>query len=499
MSGNVEETLRLQFGTAANTISTQWLELHARESQDPRLMRADGSPRLIAFEAKDRVQKRRVAANATKRPRVADIQEQAAWTGNVQVYDQSEAEPVDSASNDNGLWNWSRLHANNLFEVDEFRAHMPLHNFYEGYAVSKDGSISNSTFEAAEERIRGVLEECDRLRFVQTLVDMDSSWGGFAHEILTYVSEECPSAVVVTFANDWTYPLADQSIESVFALTPDNRDKVKNEARKRINIASALGLLSEVSTLLVPIAMSDVSLPRASRFAHLHGVSSESCAQMGTIAATAIDLALSAYRHKSVYEVVEGVVPSRKIMELAARFPFEGNPVELLDAISNQSEVSTPQDDPLANASLLPAIPERAALRSRYEEDQDDDDEASSTDGKVFYRRFHLRGSFPDYSSSLYDSIQRVRSTKCVVQWTSDARVELSSSYRIPALAGARVDAVSQLSTSSRIGAYVDHVTQLLESADKRVLYEFTRSGMNPDAVEDLHAALGGISDAYQE
>ncbi|KAF1319422.1 Myotubularin-like protein, partial [Globisporangium splendens] len=477
MSGNVEETLRLQFGTAANTIGTQWLELHAREHQD----------------------RRRVTPNATKRPRVADIQEQAAWTGNVQVYDQSEAEPVDSASDNNGLWNWSRLHVSNLFEVDEFRAHIPLHNFYEGFAVSKDGNISNSTFEAAEERIRGVLEECDRLRFVQTLVDMDSSWGGFAHEMLTYVSEECPSAVVATFANDWTYPLADQSIESVFALTPDNRDKAKNEARKRINIASALGLLSEVSTLLVPIAMSDVSLPRASRFAYLHGVAPENCAQMGTIAATAIDLALSAYRHRSVYEVVEGVVPSRKLMELAARFPFEGNPVELLDAISNESDVSTPQDDPLANVSLLPAIPERAALRNRYEDDEDDDVEASSTGAKVFYRRFHLRGSYPDYSSSLYDAIHRTRSAKCVVQWTSDARLELPSSYRVPALAGACVDAVSQLSTSSRIGAYVGHVAQLLESADKRVLYEFTRSGMNPDALEDLHAALGAISDAYQE
>lgn len=41
MSGNVhEETLRLQFGTASNTIGTQWLGLRAHDQQDVRAAQA---------------------------------------------------------------------------------------------------------------------------------------------------------------------------------------------------------------------------------------------------------------------------------------------------------------------------------------------------------------------------------------------------------------------------------------------------------------------------
>lgn len=417
----------------------------------------------------------------------------------MEVYDQSQTEPA-VASADTGLWNWASFNESNLFEVNEFRAHMPLHNFYEGYGVAKDGSVSNATFDAAEERLRAVLEECDHLRFVQSLVDMDSSWGGFAHEMLTYISEECPSAVVVTFANDWTYPLADQSTESVFALTPDNRDKVKNEARKRINVASALSLLSEVSTLLVPIAMSQSSLP-ATRFANLQ-IDRENCAEVSSVVATAIELALSAYRKKSVYEVVEGVLPGMKVMELAASFPFTGNPTELLNRITLETEVSLRTDDVLEQGSLLPAIPETIVNR-RYE-DEDDNSDAENDNGasdKVFYRRFHLHGSFASgvtSLSSLSDAIDRVRSSKCAVQWTPTA-FNLPSSYRVRSLADTSMDAVSQLSASRRVGSYLRHVMRDVQLADKRVLFEFTRAGMNPDALEDLDAALGTLREAYAQ
>lgn len=412
------------------------------------------------------------------------------------MYDQSQAEPAIT-NVDTGLWNWASFNESNLFEVNEFRAHMPLHNFYEGYGVAKDGSISNGTFDAAEERLRGVLEECDHLRFVQSLVDMDSSWGGFAHEMLTYISEECPSAVVVTFGNDWTYPLADQSTESVFALTPDNRDKAKNEARKRINVASALSLLSEVSTLLVPIAMSQSSLP-ASRFANLH-LDHNNCAEISSVAATAIELALSAYRKRSVYEVVEGVLPGMKVMELAASFPFTSNPTELLNRITHETEVSLRTDDVLNQCSLLPATPDTVVKR-RYEDEDDNSDDENEGD-KVFYRRFHLHGSFASGMtslSSLSDAIDRVRSPKCAVQWTPTA-FNLPSSYLIRSLADASVDAVSQLLASRRVGSYLQHVMRDVQLADKRVLFEFTRAGMNPDALEDLDAALGTLRDAYQQ
>lgn len=100
----------------------------------------------------------------------------------MQVYDQSN---VVERRADDGLWSWERLDERNLFEVDEFRSHMSLHSFYEGRLAVNKGNIGNATLERAEDRVRTVLETCDRLRVVQSLVDMDSSWGGLAHEVMT--------------------------------------------------------------------------------------------------------------------------------------------------------------------------------------------------------------------------------------------------------------------------------------------------------------------------
>lgn len=478
---------------------------HTHTPQQAGLLRADGRPRVIAFEAKDRVQRRR--ALPAKRPRAAELQEHAAWTGNVQVYDQSaHDELASSGAPDAGLWSWASCDDSHLFEVHEFRAHMALHNVFEGGAGS-GGAVARATFDAAEERVRGELEACDRLRLVQSLVDMDSSWGGFAHEVLTYVSEECPSAVIATFGTDWAYPLADASgLSALFdgISSSSNRDRAKVEARRRINLGASLSLLSEVSTLLVPIAMaSENSLP-LSRFRHLRGLDRSSCAEMSTVAATAMEFALAAYRQPmSAYEIVAGVQPSMKVMELAASFPFDGNPEELLRRIANETEVSaaqqTEQDDVLEDQfSLLPAIPDAAAKRGRYEDEENEDDDEDTADReRVFYRRLHLHGTFSVSSpSSLNSTIDRIRSSSCVAQWTPST-LQLPSSYRISGLADCSIDAVSQLSTSSRVGRYLRHVARGVQSADKRVLFEFTRAGMSPDALEDMSATLDALGDAY--
>lgn len=429
-------------------------------------------------------------------------------TGNVQVYDQSIAEPATSgsAADDSGLWSWSHCDESNLFEVSEFRAHMPLHNFYEGYSTAKDGSVAPATLDAAEERLRTVLEQCDRLRCIETLVDMDSSWGGFAHELLTYVADECPRAVVATFGTDWAYPLADQSAASVFALTPDSRDRAKADARRRLNISSSLSVLADVSTLLVPLAMASSSLPRT-RFGHLR-VDRARCRDVSTLAATAIELALSAHRALSAYDIVDGVMPSRKVLALAAAFPFDRDPVELLTNIERASEQPTAHeasesDVIMDQCSLLPAVAERTST-ARGEDDGDsdsDDERAHSRHTKVFARRVHLRGSFGatlESPTSLARAIERVRSAQCVVQWTPRA-LELPASYSLArdSLAGAAVDAVAQLAATTDVGRYLHDVKQRVQRVDKRVLFEFTRAGMNPDALEDLDESLGALRDAY--
>lgn len=467
----MEETLRLQFGTASTTIGTQWLALQ----------QANGvakTPHLLAFEAKGRVRRQTRAAPKQQ-------EDTTTWGGNVHVYDQSGAEPVNESSN-NGLWSWGSLSEHNLVEVDEFRPHMPLHNFYEGHAVSNGGNIGNTTMEHAEDRVRTVLEACDQLRLVQGLVDMDSSWGGLAHEMMTYVAEECPGAVIMAAGNDWSYPMAADDEDAMFRAEQNARDRTKTEARKRINVASSVALLSEVSHLLVPVAMSSNSLPSA-RFSQL-GLNRSSCGEVATLVATALELALSAHRGQPAYELLEGFRISRKVVELAASFPYISDPTLVLRCISESvtREVgrNSSTQDPFQNFSLLPAI--QQAVR----------DEAGSN--KTFYRRLHLRGSFSS-NSSLRSAIDTfpVSPRDVALRWSDASPLELPDTYRLQTLQSSSVDGISQLALSSRTGKYLSTLAQRVAKNDKRTLYEFTSAGMSPDAPEELVSTLAAMGDAY--
>ncbi|KAG6963338.1 hypothetical protein JG687_00006618 [Phytophthora cactorum] len=445
----MEDTLRLQFGTAATTIGTQWVALQ----------QANGvvkTPHVLAFEAKGRV--RRQIRSTPKQQK-----DPMTWGGNVQVYDQSGAESATGSSN-NGLWSWGRLNEHNLVEVDEFRPHMPLHNFYEGHAVSNGGNVGNTTLENAEDRVRTVLETCDQLRLVQGLVDMDSSWGGLAHEMMTYVAEECPGAVIMVVGNDWSYPMATDDEDAVFRAEPNVRDRTKIEARKRINVASSMALLSEVSHLLVPVAMSSSSLPK---------------------------LALSAHRGRSAYEIMEGLQPSTKVVELAASFPYSTDPTFLLQRISesvtNEVDRKSLTEDPFQNYSLLPAI--QQAERRGLEEGHTN---------KTSYRRLHFRGSFNSNSSlrAAIDSFP-VSPRDVALRWSDAFPLKLPETYRLQTLQSSSVDGISQLALSSRTGEYLSNLAQRAAKSDKRTLYEFTTAGMSPDAPEELASALAGMGDAY--
>ncbi|KAL3672927.1 hypothetical protein V7S43_002229 [Phytophthora oleae] len=466
----MEETLRLHFGTASTTIGTQWLALQQANG-------VTEAPHVLAFEAKGRV-RRQIRAKPKQQ------EDPTTWGGGVQVYDQSGAEPV-SGSNNDGLWSWSRLKEHNLVEVDEFRPHMPLHNFYEGHSVSNGGNIGNKTLEDAEDRVRTVLETCDQLRLVQGLVDMDSSWGGLAHEMLTYVAEECPGAVVMVVGNDWTYPMATDDEDAVFRVGPNVRDRTKVETRKRVNLASSMALLSEVSNLLVPVGMSPSSLP-SSRFAQL-GFNRSSCAAVSTVVATALELAMSAHRGQLAYGIMEGLQPSMKVVELAASFPHTADPATLLQCISesitNEVGRNSAVENPFQNSSFLPAFQQPVA------------DEKHSN--KVFYRRLHFRGfSTNSRLSSLIDSFP-VSPRDVALRWTDASPLKVPETFCLEMLQNSTVDGISQLKLSSQTGEYLSAMAQRVAKSDKRTVYEFTRAGMSPDAPEELAATLSAMSDAY--
>ncbi|KAK1940597.1 hypothetical protein P3T76_008048 [Phytophthora citrophthora] len=464
-----EETLCLQFGTASTTIGTQWLALQ----------QANGgarTPHVLAFEAKGRVRRE---IQATTRQQ----QDPTTWGGGVQVYDQSGTEPVTGSGND-GLWSWRRLKEQNLVEVDEFRPHMPLHNFYEGQSVSNGGNIGNKTLEDAEDRVRTLLETCDQLRLVQGLVDMDSSWGGLAHEMLTYVTEECPGAVTMVVGNDWTYPLATDDEDAVFRVQENVRDRTKIEARKRVNLASSMVLLSEVTNLLIPVAMSPSSLP-SSRFAHL-GFDRSNCADVSTVVATALELAISTHRGQTAYGILEGLQPSMKIVELAASFPHTEDAATLLqsinESVANEVGRISEAENPFENSSLLPALQSVADEKHPY---------------KVFYRRLHFRGF--STNSKLRSVIDRfpISPRNVALHWTDANSLNLPETYRLQMLQNSSVDGISQFALSSQIGEYLSATAQRVAKSDKRTVYEFTRAGMSPDAPEELASTLSAMSDAY--
>ncbi|CAI5713122.1 unnamed protein product [Peronospora destructor] len=422
----MEETLRLQFGTAATTIGTQWLAL--QEANEVRK-----TPHVLSFEAKGRVQRQIRAA-----PKQRDGH--TTWDEDVQVYDQSRAEPV---AND-GLWSWGRLQEHNLVEVDEFRQHMPLHNFYEGHAVSNGGNIENATLEEAEDRVRTVLEACDQLTMVQGLVDMDSSWGGLAHEIMTYIAEECPGVLTVVVGNNWSYPMATDDKDALFRVAPIVRDRTKVEARN------------------------------------------------ATVVATALEQSISTHRGRPAYEMMEGFHSSRKVVEVCASFPHTTDPTTLLqsihDGVTNEVRCNNSMnDDPFHNCSLLPSIQQRSG-RPVHEDNTD----------KTYYRRLRFRGAFTGYPSlrSTIDTY-RISTRDIALHWSDTSPLRLPPTYRLQMVQNSSVDAISQLVLSSRTGIYLRTIADLVAKSDKRTLFEFTRAGMSPDALKELEATLAGMGDAY--
>ncbi|KAG7399069.1 hypothetical protein PHYBOEH_009759 [Phytophthora boehmeriae] len=467
----MEETLRLEFGTASTALGTQWTALQRSNG-------VANPPHVLSFEAKNRIRRRFP-------PKPKPQEDATTWTGGVQVYDQSG--PDLAPAQDDALWDWSLRSERNLVEVDEFRPHLPMHNFYEGYAASNGGNISTLTLENGQDRVRAVLETCDQLRLVQGLVDMDSSWGGLAHEMLTYTREECPGAVVMVVGNDWSYPLASDDSDAVFRVASDERDRSKIEARKKVNVASSVALLSEVSTLFVPVAMAPGSLSSSS-FPQLR-FDRSSYGDVGSVVATALEVAMSAHRGKPAYEMLEGLQPSMKVVELAASLPFADDPTVLLqrinESISNEVSSKRQEDDPFQKCSLLPSVTTQ---------------QRQVHPGKVHYRRLHFRGPFSAFSSlrSAIDS-SPMSPRDVTLQWSETSPLVLPESHRVQALQGVSIDAVSQLSLSSRVGNYLSILAQRVSKNDKRTFFEFTRAGMSPDAPEELAATLAAMGDAYSE
>lgn len=393
-----------------------------------------------------------------------------AWNGAVQICDQTESS-ISSSTKNEGLWNWDVFSDTHLCEINEFRPYLPLHNYYDGQSVSMDGCITMTTMETIEEKMRSILEACDNLRFVQALVDMDSSWGGLACSVLAYLNEECPHAVVAVFGNDCPYPLPDSYEDNGYSPDPTCQDQSKVFARRRINLAASLTSLSEYSSIMIPIAMA----PTSRRY---HTPQSSSYCYTSFVSASAIELALAPFRTKSVYQLLEGIIPSMKIMELGARIPLVGDPSLLIDEATAHSD----SEQLLWNASsFLPGWKAPLHLGSHL--------------SRPRFRRVHLRGPFTE-STLLPQALERIQTQNVVVDWSP-------SPFALPSPTnGAQtktvVPAAAQLTLSHQVGEYLEHLATDLPSAmNGRVLYEFLQAGMNVDAMNEFQSQLLQYKDEY--
>ncbi|GLE01594.1 hypothetical protein PINS_up010424 [Pythium insidiosum] len=398
--------------------------------------------------------------------------------GRVQVFDQS-SEPSTEPEHNNALWNWSRFSERNLVEIDEFRPHMALHNVYEGRS-GRDGSLSAVTQDAVEDRLRGVLEECDNLRLVEALVDLDSAWAGLADDVLTYLNEECASAVVATFANDWRYPLREQLDENLFLADPSGRDRTKIEARRRLNLATAVTSLVEHSSVVVPLAMAADTRQYGGVSGRSRGVSSNSeLVATASVVATALEIAMSTYHRRDapLDSLVEGVLPRTKLFALTAEAPLSISPLALTTASGSGSSMELLQWQ--RRHSLLPHTRTSPAAAANS---------SSSSGGGARLRHLYLRGAFERWTM-LEHALERIEDEQLVVQWNPQP---LRPTASAPA-----VDAAAELAQSPCVGAYLSRLASDVARCDRRVMFQYVDAGMNVDAITEMHAELHDLRDAY--
>ncbi|KAJ8558785.1 hypothetical protein ON010_g8665 [Phytophthora cinnamomi] len=257
--------------------------------------------------------------------------------------------------------------------------------------------------------------------------------------------------------------MASDDDDAVFRVAAEERDRTKIEGRRRVNVAS-----SDSTGRTAP-------KPRS-------------------VVATALEVTMSAYRTRPAYEILEGFQPTMKVAELAASFSHSSDPTILLQRISESSTAevgptNSSTNDPFAPNSLLPAISHPPTHKLKGED---------HSSNKPHYRRLHFRGAFANYPS-LRHCIDRfpLSPRDVALHWSEASPLALPASFRVQTLAGTSIDAVSQLSSSSEAGKYLSALAQRVAKSDKRTLYEFTRSGMSPDAPEELEAALAAMGDAY--
>ncbi|OQR97219.1 myotubularin-like protein [Achlya hypogyna] len=445
----MREIVTLQFGSASNRVGEAlWTAALSEASaaggdveSDVSLLRRAGRvvPRAVAFGCKGELKS---VAPKTKN------QEVSAWDGGIKTIAQDEEDDVKG----------SVLHPRSLVTVEEFRSFDPMNNYYDGL-LSGDGKLRRESLEAAHDHVRRALEECDSIQGVQCFVDLDSTWGGMATEVLRELREECPSVFVICAGLDEKYPLVPQV--GLF-------DQSKADGRRAINMASSILHLHELSSVFVPLA---VSGDATGSFAPL----SPSSADGSTLVAAAWDCLSGPYRFPRTTNVQMGNIvfpmrPSMKAMELACLF---SPPTDYFER-SGDDRLRL-----LEEASLLPVGPR---------------DPSWSRARAHHLQLLTLRGDDSAFRGLQTPTWQAKASFDFYHVTTLAAPVVLPQA---PIFENASREAcLSALLITDAVPKYFSSLAHAVQTIDRRVVHEYVQAGMGFDALRELHSDMLTLSDS---
>ncbi|OQR95856.1 hypothetical protein THRCLA_07513, partial [Thraustotheca clavata] len=325
--------------------------------------------------------------------------------------------------------------------------------------LSSDGKLRRDTMESAQDQVRRALEECDAIQGVQCLVDIDSTWGGFATEILREIREECPSKYIMCAGLDERYPLVPQV--GLF-------DQAKHDGRRAINLASSMLQLHELSSTFIPISTSGDA---KGSFASLSPTQNDFI----SLAASAWNCMSATYRYPEqskmqMRNIVFPMRPSMKIMELSCLY---SPPVNFFELDGNT------RLNLLEDGSFLP----KGVIDPSWDRQR-----------KYHYQLLTLRGDGSKFSGFRLPTWQN--KAPFDTYFITNLNTPLSVQPDLPIFDNTTKESLAGLMITDSIPKYLSGLAHAINTIDRRIVHEFVQAGMSSDATRDLHSDMLTLSDS---
>jgi hypothetical protein len=219
-----------------------------------------------------------------------------------------------------------------------------------------------------------------------------------------------------------------------------------------------------------------------------------SLSALSSLAATGLEIAMSPHSNKTVYDLLDGILPSCKFMDLSAQFP--------VSSLQNPELYFPKESQILKPFSFLPAYRLPVTRKTQIEME-----EHGPIKYKTRFRRVHFCGNFTGHK---IESMVLQRSVESCNFSYNSTQLDLPFWYGIKeyhddangssvTLPGESVNTISQVSLSSDVGMMLTQLDQGLDLLDKRILHEYTSAGMNQDALDEFHSFLQTSSEPYFE